>query len=345
MYNHKNRKLKIKLNSNLNFEIMKKTNFFKMVMTLVMAFMVTGAFAQNDPADYDLISNDANISYVTLDGTIPFYVTPDPVYHSGWTAFSNGLTADFVWNFYDDGSWTDGTELSLAVTDNYVEITGNTIGSYPINVKEQAPAAFGGCEDPTGQDFTVTVIDKPEAGIVGDGTNNVWTEVTVGYEYYICGDAAAEDLTITITETGVPAALATYAYSVEQRVVNINASDGEIGGTETITSDFVNHTIAGKFATGTADGGSETVSTGAMPVVGGERTKYEYTIKTATDYTGAGGEGIISAISHKSDYLTVAGGGEITTYPFTGTAVTVTYIVNPAPTTGPVYHIPNDFSI
>ncbi|MFO7843760.1 MAG: hypothetical protein R6V16_08115, partial [Bacteroidales bacterium] len=88
----------------------------------------------------------------------------------------------------------------------------------------------------------------------------------------------------------------------------------------------------------------ETVSTGAMPVVGGERTKYEYTIKTATDYTGTGAEGIISAISHKSDYLAVAGSGEITTYPFTGT-LTVTYIVNPAPSTGPVYHIPNDFNL
>ncbi|MFP4025822.1 MAG: hypothetical protein ACLFVR_14960 [Thiohalospira sp.] len=323
---------------------MKKTNFFKIVMTLVLAFVVTGAFAQNDPADYDLISNDADISYVTLDATIPFYVTPDPVYHPSWTPFSNDLTADFVWNFYDDGSWEDGTELDLTVTDNYVEITANTLGSYPINVKEQAPAAFGGCEDGTGQDFTVTVIDKPTAEIEGASANNAWTEVTAGYEYYICGDAAAEDLTITITETGVPEALASYAYSVEQRVVNIDASNNDIGGTETIVSDFVNHTIAGKYATGTADGGSETVSTGEMPVVNDERTKYEFTLQVATDYAGGGGEGIISAISHKSDYLTVVGGGDITTYPFTGT-VTVTYIVNPAPSTGPIYHIPNDFNL
>ncbi|MGC9374113.1 MAG: hypothetical protein ACP5DQ_03615, partial [Bacteroidales bacterium] len=309
-----------------------------------MAFMVTGAFAQNDPVDYDLISNDANISYVTLDATIPFYVTPDNVYHPSWTPFSNNLTAGFVWNFYDDGTWADGTELDLTITDNYVEITANTVGSYDINVKEQAPAAFGGCEDGTGQNFTVTVISKPTAGIVGSSGNNAWTEVTAGYEYYICGDAVAEDLTITITETGVPAALASYAYSVEKRVVNINASDVEIDGTETINANFVNHTIASKYATSTADGGTEVVSTGAMPVVGGNRTKYEYTIKTATDYAGAGGEGIISAISHKSDYLTVAGGEDITTYPFTGT-VTVTYIVNPAPTTGPIYHIPNNFNL
>jgi len=304
---------------------------------------MTGAMAQNDPADYDLITNDASVSYVTLDATIPLYVTPDAAFHPTWTAFSNNLTAGFVWNFYDDGSWADGTEISLAVTDNYVEITANTVGSYPINVKEQASAAFGGCEDATGQDFTVTVIAKPEAGIVGDGTNNAWTEPTVGYEYFICGDAAAEDLTVSITETGVPAALASYAYEVEKRVVNIDVSDVEDGATEVFSS-VADNTIAAKLATGTADGGTETVSTGAMPIVDGKRTKYEFTLRSATDYAGAGADGIISGISHKSDYLTVAGGGDITTYPFTGTT-TVTYIVNPAPTTGPVYHIPNNFNL
>lgn len=334
---------------------MKKMNFLKILMTLVLAFVITGAFAQNDPTDYGAISADADISYVTLDATIPFYITPDNTYHPTWTAFSNNLTAGFSWNFYDDASWSDGTELDLTVTNNYVEITGNTVGSYPINVKEQAAAAFGGCEDATGQDFTVTVIAKPTAGIVGAGANNTWTEVTAGYEYYICDDAAAEDLTITITETGVPSALASYAYSVEKRVINIDASDTEIPASEVLTSNFVDHTIVSKYATGTADGGSETVSTGLMPVVGGERTKYEFTIKTATDYTNAVSPGIVSAISHKSDYLDIAadtqGDGsdpsddlDITTYAFTGTT-TVTYIVNPAPTTGPIYHIPNDFNI
>ncbi|MFP4557256.1 MAG: hypothetical protein ACLFNU_10325 [Bacteroidales bacterium] len=322
---------------------MKKQNLLKLATMMIAMFFMTSAMAQGDPADYDLISNDGDVSYVTLDATIPLYVTPDNTFHPSWTPISNDLTADFVWNFSDDGSWTDGTEISLAVTDNYVEITGNTAGSYPINVKEQAPAAFGGCEDPTGQDFTVTVIEKPEAGIVGDGTNNTWTEPTAGYEYYMCGDALAEDLTVTITETGVPAALASYAYEVEKRVVNIDVSDVEDGATEVFSS-VADHTIATKLATGTADGGSETVSTGDMPVVDGKRTKYEFTLRSATDYTGSGADGIISGISHKSDYLTVEGGGEITTYPFTGTT-TVTYIVNPAPTTGPVYHIPNDFNL
>jgi len=333
---------------------MKKTNIFKIVMTLVMAFIVTGAFAQVAGGDYSEYDSDTEtptaIDYVTVGTDHGYYAMPDNVYHPNYDA-GNGwaLTAGFVWNWTVDAEPNAG-DASITypvggMPANYVEINYGELGNYTINVAEQAPLSFGGCADATPTVMNVTAIAAPTAGIVGADANNTWTEVTAGYEYYICGDAAAENLTITITETGVPAALASYAYSVEQRIVNIDASDNDIGGTETITPDFVDHTITGKYATATADGGSETVSTGAMPVVGGERTKYEYTIKTATDYTGAGGEGIISAISHKSDYLTVAGGGEITTYPFTGTAVTVTYIVNPAPTTGPVYHIPNDFSI
>jgi hypothetical protein len=319
-----------------------KMNVLKPAITLLAFFIFAGAFAQNDPADYAAISDDANISYVTLDATIPLYVTPDPIYHSAWTAFSNNLTAGFVWNFYDDGSWAAGNQLGLAVTGNYVEITANTIGSYAINVKEEAPAAYGGCEDPTGRDFTITVIDKPTAAIAGGEASNTWNVVTAGHEYYLCGDALAENLAITITETGAPAALASYAYSVQKRVVNIDISDVEQG--VPVTSDLVNHLVSTKYATTTAGGGSETVSTGLMPVVGGARTKYEFTISSATDYTGAGGPGIISGISQRSDYLTVAAAGDITTYPFTGTT-TVVYIVNPSPVTGPIFHIPNNFNL
>lgn len=318
-------------------------NVLKPAIILLAFFIFAGASAQGDPADYRAISDDAGISYVTLDATIPLYVTPDPVYHSAWTAISNNLTAGFAWNFYNDGSWADGDQLDLAVTGNYVEITANTIGSYAINVKEQAPAAYGGCEDPTGRDFTITVIDKPTAAIAGGGASNTWNVVTAGHEYYLCGDALAEDIGITITETGVPAGLASYAYSVQKRVVNIDISDVE-QGVPVVTSDFVNNLVSTKYATATANGGSQIVSTGLMPVVGGARTKYEFTISSATDYAGAGGPGIISGISQRSDYLTIAAAGDITTYPFTGTT-TVVYIVNPSPVTGPIFHIPNNFNL
>lgn len=319
---------------------MTKKNVLKLAMTVMAVFMFTAAMGQGTIGDYDLVG-DGGDSYVTHEAAISLYALPDPVYNPSWSDFGDAINANSLWTWSVVGGWTWGTELTLAQTDNYVEITGNTIGGpYQVSVAEGFNGAGGLCEDGTPRLFNVHVLGKPTAGIVGAAVNNTWAEITAGYEYSICNDALAEDLVITITETGVPAALASYAYSVEMRVVNIDISDVEDGASETLTT-LVDQTVATKYATATAGGGSETVSTGAMPVVGGERTKYEFTIKSATDYLGAGGEGIISGISHKSDYLAV---GDITTYPFTGTT-TITYIVNPAPSTGPIYHIPNDFSL
>jgi hypothetical protein len=57
----------------------------------------------------------------------------------------------------------------------------------------------------------------------------------------------------------------------------------------------------------------------------------------ASDAT-AVAEGIISAISQKSDFI--AG----TQLAYTYTDNTVVFIVNPAPATGPIYHIPNNYA-
>lgn len=327
---------------------MKKTNFLKIALTFVMAITFSGAFSQGNVADYALISTDAitaNTSYVTLDGEIPLYVTPDPVYHPTWTAFSNNVTAGFVWNYYDDASWTMGTELTFVKTLNYVEITANTVGSYPVNVKEQASAAFGSCEDGTGVNFTIVVTGKPTADIVGTNTPaNAWTENVAGYDYHACGDKVAETINLSFTETGVPAGLQTYAYRVQKRVVILT----DVGVEESVvsTTNEINHTIGTK-------GLTTSVTTGAMPVLTYDwdgagpdapvdsRTMYEYTLAPATDAP-ALFTGIVSATSHKSDYLKLAVlATDFTDYPFTGTLV-VSYIVNPTPTTGPIFHIPNN---
>jgi len=333
---------------------MKRSTLSKLALTLVAAFVFVGANAQDDPANYSLIASDAvtaNTSYVTLDKTIPFYVTPDPTYHPTWTAFSNNLTAGFVWNFYADVSWTIGTELSLAITNNYVEITANKVGTYPINVKEQAPAAYGGCEDGTGVDFNVVVLPKPSALLTG-GTNtpaNNWSETTPSFDFYACGSKAAETINLSITEAGVPAALQLYAYAVKKRVVILDVNGNEQAASEVVTYP-IDHTIAAK-------GYTTSVATGALDVLTYDwdgvgpnpatpaRTLYEFTLVKATDAPGVMTEGIISAVSQKSDYLALlATPTAYTSYSFGATTV-VKYLVNPTPVTGPVYHIANDWAI
>jgi len=78
---------------------MKKSNFLKIVMTLVMAFMIQGAFAQiANYASYEDASagTPADVSYMTEGTTMPFFAVPDATYHPGWAG--EDITADgFTW--------------------------------------------------------------------------------------------------------------------------------------------------------------------------------------------------------------------------------------------------------
>jgi len=322
---------------------MKKSTFLKIALTFASALFVSGAMAQGAAADYSLISVDANATYVTQGKAVPVYVKPDAIYNPGWVFPSTGLTAGFTWVFT---SANLGTEITInqPSTLNYAEFTGVTVGGpYAVNVYEKAPAAFGGCND-AGIDFNVFVTGKPTAAMTG-GLVASWIVDPVtatGTTVHICGDQAAENLSVAITETGAPAANAGYAYSVQKRSVNIDAADVEIPAS-VVTSLASDHTTAAKYH----GAGPEVVSTGALSVLNLKRTKYTFTLLKASDLPVLTTEGIVSAISQKSDYVAANGVptlAQITTYPFTTTSTTVEYIVNPTPITGPVYHIANAFA-
>lgn len=311
---------------------MKKTILKTFLFTFLMFFSYV-SFSQVENGDYDEYDANTtaptNVDYVTINTTNGYYVKPDAYYHPNYIDPTWALTADFIWNW--SISTNPGTATIDTHTDNYVEITYPATGDYVIEVAEQAPASFGGCADGTPTIMNVTVLPVPTASIVGANVGGL-NVVTANYEYYACGNQASEDLTITITETGVPAALSSYAYAVEKRVVNINNSNVETG---TATSSYlVNYTTSSKKQILTADGGTETIPTGALDVINNARTKYEFTLLQPTDLSTT--EGIVSAVSHKSDYIN----GTIRTYPFSGT-VKVVYIVNPAPQTEEIYHIPS----
>jgi len=70
-----------------------------------------------------------------------------------------------------------------------------------------------------------------------------------------------------------------------------------------------------------------------------DRTRYTYTLVKATDAPGPAADGVISAISQKSDYV----GGTVLTHAF-GAKSTYVAIINPTPVTGPIYHISNTFN-
>ena len=310
---------------------MKKSTFLKVALVAVAMFMFTGANAQNPPAlPYDVYDANVlaptNVDYVTLrtggTTTMGYYALPDPVYHA-----AGSITALFVWN------WTIAPVMTITKPGaaNYVEIAYTATGNYVVNVTEQAPAAYGGCVDLTPTVMNVTVIAPPAAVI------------TTPDPAQACGNQAAAAVAMTFTEA-VPAALAGYAFSITEEVDRIDDMGALIANVSTNTT-FVTYTTAAKLnttndLTGAASPYGFTFNTSALDVhVSGNRTRYTYTLRKATDAPGAAAHGLISAISEKSDYIAAT----VLTYPFVGKSTYVA-IVNPTPVTGPIYHIPNTYA-
>ena len=305
----------------------RKTTMMKLATTVVaMFFALNGLMAQVANADY---VETVTVDYVTLKTggtTMGYYALPDPVYHPNYNAGGGwALTADFVWNWTIGG----GATVNKPGAANYVEILYPATGDYVLEVTEEASAAFGGCVSGTVRTINVTVIDPPTALFTtADNLAN-------------CGDLAAQPIEIAITEQ-IALALAGYSFRVRELIENIDAV-GNPAATVNDDATFVDFGLAAKVQNGTAGfAGSQPdytygFNSSALNVVAGARTRYTYELTSAAGVTGAG---IVSAISHKSDYLA----GQVNGFAF-GAKTTVVFIVNPAPVTGPIYHIPNTFNL
>jgi len=315
---------------------MKKMNILRTVLSTAAAMLLTlntmGQVAGGDYTQYDAnLTAPTNVDYVTLKTggtTMGYYALPDPVYHPNYNAGSAwALTAGFVWNWAVAPAGPTTNKPGAA---NYVEVTYTATGSFAITVAEQAPAAFGSCVDATPTLMNVTVVNPPVATI------------TTADPAQACGDQAAMAVTMTFTEA-IPAALAGYAFAVNELIENIDASDAVIGGSLVDNDVFVDYPTTGKLNTGNELTGAASpygfsFNTTALTVRNGQRTRYTYTAIKASDAPGPAADGVISAISEKSDYIA----GVTSTYAFTDNQIVI--IVNPAPATGPIYYVPNNFA-
>ncbi|MBN2350049.1 MAG: hypothetical protein JXJ22_14510 [Bacteroidales bacterium] len=316
---------------------MKKVNLVRTLMSVAVAILVTnGVFAQvNDPSGnyvvYDAAAvAPADVEYVTVGATLGYFAEPDPVYHPSYNAGGSWtLQTGFVWN------WTAPTDPGTAPTinkpgdANYATITYPVAGDYVINVAEESSAAFGGCADASPTVLNVTAIPAPSAQFST-------ADVTTG----LCDDQPAASVVLAITESA-PDALAAYSFTITEIVENIDAG-GSPTATVTATHNVADFGLGAKAKTGTSGfaGTSPnftyTLTSAALDVENNARTRYTYSVVSASGVTGTG---IVSAISHKSDYLA----GAVNAHAF-GAKTTVVFIVNPAPSTGDIYHIPNTYS-
>lgn len=309
----------------LNFRTMKRSTLMRMALLVIALFMFSGAFAQI-LTDYS--EDEATAMYQTAGRTFRLYVMPDPIYSPSYVAATNSnLGANSEWRFVFSGLTATAPVVSNTyVAQNWVEFTNPAVGVYTVDVTERNTLI--GCEDATPRTTTINVVAAPVA-----------TCPTADATAY-CGNQPAQTITLNITEN-VPNALAAYAFSVEELVEEIDGS-GAVLATVSTNSTFVDFTLAAKAKSGTVGftaatpNFTYTFNSSALTISNNNRTRYTYTFKKASD-AGAVADGIISAISQKSDYI-----DGLTSYAFTDNQVV--FIVNPTPVTGPVYHIPNAFN-
>ena len=322
---------------------MKRSTLLKITGTLTAVMFSLGVMAQNPPSPYKRYDSNVltpdTIDYVTFKtgGTIMgYYALPDPLYHPSYVT-AGTLTAGFVWN------WTNPTDPGSPATfsgalGNYVEITYPAAGDYVIKVAEQASATYGGCPDATPTVMNVSVIAAPTFTISAPALANT------------CGNKPTQTISAAIVEN-VPVNWASYAFKVTQEIDELDVNDIVIlDGAE---SDTISYTLAAKLQTlgGASPNYTWQFNTRALNVNNGHRTRYIYRFKKPTGAPAGAAEGFVSAITQKSDYI-APGIAALNTYPFAvnapvtlvGGVATITYIVNPAPSTGPIYHIPNQYA-
>lgn len=324
---------------------MKKTNFLKIALTLVMAFVISGAFAQfpipgEDVVDYVSTVTEGTIT-VTEGTTVPLYALPDVYFSSTYDpATGTGINAGHTW------TWTPpvGGEVTLAGgSANYIQATGVTAGGpYTVSVVENGACGASAATET----IDVNVIETPSFSLT----------TPAAATYTDCeGGAGLPAVSVLATIAANGASNYRIAWDLEIYTEdntgtpdNWYDTDGSDLG---LVQAFAEQSTQASPQTVAAAGDVDITSVAGWVLQGPgtKATVYVYTLRYIND-----------AISRKGDFLAIDAGfgtGDVTapiasdfTYcDYAGTlgaATTdvLTITVNPAPTTGPIYHISNTWA-
>ena len=312
--------------------IMKREFNYRIIFAVAAFFVTAGLFAQstNVPGTAAQYDETATTTYMMEGTTVPLYAEPDAYFHPSYDPdVANTLTAGFTWTWSDDAGG-DLTYSQNDAEDNYVEVTAaaGSAGSYTVNVIENAPAAWGGCNDGTGTDLTLVVVEQPTATLTENGTG--------GSPYNLCeGDA---DLPTAVT-ADISGGWQNYrlVWTLEIKTLTSAGADYEFYDSDktTVLATAPATDLAEEYTTAVpedvAASGAHAITSvaGGFTVIDGRSTVYTYTLTSINDQASRFGQFIAK------------GGVEGTDDTFTYFAIgeTVTVRVNPTPTTGPIFHI------
>ncbi len=284
------------------------------------------------------------IDSVTVGTQHQYIAEPDPYYNPGWAAATNtGLTATSTWSWFQAYNASGTATLPAAgsattnTNDNTITITfGATAGLDSIGVYEGSTTSTV-CDGDTSY-LKIAVIASPT--VDWDATT-LYGGATAGTLEVCEGDAQLASLaSVTFTESvlGNPFIYLDYSFTID--TVSSDATVSPVTSFDSITSAGdqvvdINTATYNLYRPSAADGYADDYACLADASSGRKaQTVYTYTLK-----------GVSDRISRKGDYST---GGYTSTksvwtlYDTTDDIFTI--IVNPAPVTGPIYHISNTWA-
>lgn len=339
----------------LNFRKMEKRNVLKVLTTMAIAMIVgTGLYAQVPDANYAVY--DANpddnvfpeVDSMTVNDTAGYYVLPDSYFHPNYNAGGGWqITSGFTWSWSFDNALGAITPYYVAQGYNdslYVQIEWSSTGTDTLRVTENAPAAYGGCSGDETR-MVVRVLAEPTIAVHDDGVTAYIPRDTT-----ICSGDALESFNVGVDLTGIPnwnivwdLEIATLASDGVTKVAYYDLTQTSALGSQSYA---VEHPYTDPDTASTATYDLDLPGSGFV-TINDSSTVYTYRMLAAN-----------GRISRKSNYLinsTKTPGG-FCYYDFTGTrrygaagiaAITpedIIITVNPAPDTGPLYHIPNNWA-
>ena len=315
---------------------MKKIMMRKISTALLVAAMFGGGvFAQTVIPGYDDGASGSNYNStdveattdVTTGKTIPLYAEPDSYYHPTYDPTTgSGLTTGFSWTW----STTAGTgDVTLGTaSDNYNTVTGGTVGTATVSVRENGPL----CSDSDSSDITINILAVPTASL----SSTADLELCLG-----AGGLPTSAIQATIDDnsaTDFHLVWRLEIYTLDNTGAEdewFDASLTSMGTSEDYAANYTEDSPDSQTSNGTFD------LTSVIPnalATAGKTTVYEYTLTSINDL-----------VSRRGDFLTIAGSGDVNTaadddfvYYAVGESLTIT--IHPTPVTGPIYHISNTWA-
>jgi len=323
---------------------MRKQNLLKLAFTMLAMIVMTGAMAQNPSTIATDYENVAETIYQTTGLGLRLYASPDPVLHPNYVAAEVAgnnpndpltLNATSEWRWVHGADFATGTQVKdWTVRENWVELVAGDLPAAGSSRTFWVAERFGafGC-DPTSTSKTVAVVAAPViTSIAAQGTGD-WEEVVEGTEYKYCGQGLTDVIDVALTEAGNDAGLQEFTYEITALRTaydfNMDAipaqTDVDVTGTlgQNVDLDGMIAGLAHSFNVPALNYYLD--GTTVHP------TKYVFNIAANS---------LTSKVSRLSHYR--AG---IANVPYNNVpATTITYWLYPVATTGPIYHIPNDFA-